>query len=71
MLRSADPLMRGRVMGMRILAVYGLPIGLLAAGPLIEFFGFAATGTLYASFGLAATAAIGLYWRAQLWERRA
>jgi predicted MFS family arabinose efflux permease len=71
MLRSADPQMRGRVMGMRILAVYGLPIGLLAAGPSIEFLGFAATGTLYALFGLAVTAAVGFYWRGHLWERRA
>lgn len=70
MLRSADPQMRGRVMGMRILAVYGLPIGLLAAGPLIDLLGFAATGTLYAALGLAATAAIGLHWRAHLWQGR-
>jgi len=55
-------------MGMRMLAVYSLPFGLLASGPLIEWLGFAATATLYALFGLACTAAIAVYWRAYLWR---
>jgi hypothetical protein len=38
-----------RVMGVRMLAIYGLPLGLLAAGGLIDGIGFAATGTLYAA----------------------
>ena len=41
MLRSSDEAMRGRVMGVRMLAIWGLPLGLLAAGPLIERFGYA------------------------------
>ena len=32
----ASDAMRGRVMGIRILAIWGLPLGLLAAGPIIE-----------------------------------
>ena len=36
LLRVASPAFRGRVMGVRMLAVYGMAIGLLAAGPLIE-----------------------------------
>jgi predicted MFS family arabinose efflux permease len=71
MLRRSDPLLRGRVMGMRMLAVYGLPLGLLAAGPLINALGFAATATLYGAIGLAATALIAVYWRAHLWGQGA
>ena len=36
LLRTADPAFRGRVMGVRMLAVYGLPLGMLLSGPLIE-----------------------------------
>jgi predicted MFS family arabinose efflux permease len=71
MLRSSEPGMRGRVMGMRMLAIWGLPLGLLAAGPVIARFGFAATTLLYAGLGLAATLAIGWRWRAALWNPRA
>lgn len=67
LLRVGSPLFRGRVMGLRMLAVYGLPVGLLIAGPLIAAVGFAASATLYAGFGLAATAAIALTWRRHLW----
>ncbi len=68
LLRSSEPRFRGRVLGVRMLAVYGLPVGLLATGPLIERIGFATTGTIYASFGLVATLAIGLYWRRHIWS---
>jgi MFS family permease len=71
MLRASADEMRGRVMGMRILAVWGLPLGLLAAGPIIAHFGFAATTVLYAGLGLAATFAIGYGWRRVLWHRAA
>jgi predicted MFS family arabinose efflux permease len=69
MLRSSEEAMRGRVMGMRSLAVWGLPLGLLAAGPVIDRLGFAATTVLYAGVGLALTAAIGWRWQAALWSR--
>jgi len=71
MLRAAGDAYRGRVMGARMLAIYGLPIGLFAAGPLIERLGFAATATLYAGLGLVCTALIGLVWRRALWPREA
>src|SRR5687767_15818176 len=71
MLRSSDDAMRGRVMGVRMLAIWGLPLGLLAAGPLIAGLGYAATTALYASVGLAATLAIGYRWRQALWNRSA
>ena len=71
MLRASDEEMRGRVMGMRILAVWGLPLGLLAAGPVIASLGFAATTLLYAGLGIVLTAAIGWRWQAALWNRAA
>jgi hypothetical protein len=71
MLRTSDESMRGRVMGVRMLAIWGLPLGLVAAGPLIEWIGYAATTLLYNGLGLAATIAIGWYWREALWRRGA
>jgi len=71
MLRSASEAMRGRVMGLRMLAIWGLPLGLLAAGPIIERFGYSATTLLYSGLGLAATGAIGYGWRRVLWHRSA
>jgi hypothetical protein len=71
MLRSSDDAMRGRVMGVRMLAIWGLPLGLLAAGPLIAGIGYSATTLLYGGLGLAATFAIGYSWRHSLWQRSA
>lgn len=71
MLRAANDEMRGRVMGMRMLAIWGLPLGLLAAGPVIAHVGFTAATMLYAGLGLAATFAAAYRWRTALWERGA
>jgi predicted MFS family arabinose efflux permease len=71
MLRSSSDAMRGPVMGIRMLAIWGLPLGLLAAGPIIERFGYAACTVLYGGLGLAATVAIGYRWRRALWDRSA
>ena len=68
LMRTASEHFRGRVMGVRMLAIYSLPLGLLAAGSLIGEIGFAATGTLYAAIGLALMMAIVLHWRADLWH---
>ncbi|MEJ0017168.1 MAG: MFS transporter [Acetobacteraceae bacterium] len=62
---------RGRVMGMRMLAIYGLPIGLMGAGALIDRIGFAPTATLYCAVGIVLTLAIALRWRAALWPLHA
>ena len=67
LLRTAQHAFRGRVMGLRMLAIYGMPLGLLAAGPLIGRFGFGAVALLYAGLGLACTLAVALRWRAHLW----
>jgi MFS family permease len=71
MLRSSSESMRGRVMGLRILAVWGLPLGLVAAGPMVAHLGLAATAAVYGGLGLAGTLAIGWRWRDALWHRSA
>jgi len=71
MLRGSSLEMRGRVMGMRVLAVWGLPLGLLASGPLIAHFGYVACTVLYGCLGLAATLAVGYRCRDDLWDRSA
>jgi predicted MFS family arabinose efflux permease len=68
LMRTASEHLRGRVMGVRMLVIYGLPLGLLASGSLIDLIGFAATGTLYAASGLTLMIAIVLHWRADLWH---
>jgi predicted MFS family arabinose efflux permease len=68
LMRTADPAFRGRVMGVRMLAVYGLPLGLLLSGPLVEHLGFSLTGTLYSVVGIAATLMIASRWREHLWS---
>ncbi|OGA07307.1 MAG: arabinose ABC transporter permease [Betaproteobacteria bacterium RIFCSPLOWO2_02_64_14] len=71
LLRTAGDEFRSRVMGIRMLAVYGLPIGLLISGPLIRGFGYPATATLYCAIGLAITLMIAVRWRAHLWRPEA
>jgi predicted MFS family arabinose efflux permease len=68
LMRTASEHFRGRVMGVRMMVIYSLPLGLLAAGSLIDEIGFAATGTLYAAAGLTLLLAIVLHWRADLWH---
>ena len=67
LLHSAGSRFRGRVMGVRMLAIYGLPLGLLGAGWLIERVGFVTMASSYCVFGLLATVWIGLRWHAALW----
>ncbi|HTQ32658.1 MAG TPA: MFS transporter [Stellaceae bacterium] len=67
LLHSAGERYRGRVMGVRTLAIYGVPPGLLAAGLLIDHIGFVATVTVYCLVGSVLTALIALRWREALW----
>jgi MFS family permease len=67
LMRAASAHLRGRVMGVRMMVIYGLPLGLLAAGSLIDLIGYSATGTLYAALGFISMTAIALYWRLDLW----
>jgi MFS family permease len=71
LLRTSNEALRGRVMGVRMLAIYGLPVGLLTAGVLIERIGFYWMLTAYSVVGLVCITAIGVYWRADLWGRQA
>jgi MFS family permease len=67
LMRAASARLRGRVMGVRMMVIYGLPLGLLPAGSLIDLIGYSATGTIYAISGFIAMAAIALRWRGDLW----
>jgi hypothetical protein len=60
---------RARVMGVRMLAVYSLPLGLLAAGALIERIGYPLTITALTAVGLTFTVLIAVKWRAAMWRR--
>jgi hypothetical protein len=71
MLRATTPAYHGRVMGMRMLAIWGLPLGLLLSGPLIDRLGYAATAGMYSALGLLLTGAMAVYWRAHIWDRKA
>lgn len=71
MLRETSATYRGRVMGMRILAVFGLPIGLLLSGPLIDAVGFKLTWTIYSLIGMGGAVAMTHLWRESLWSKTA
>jgi len=68
LLAAAGDGFRGRVMGVRTLAVYGLPLGLMASGVLIEHIGYRPTISALSAIGLALTLLIGIRWRASLWR---
>ena len=66
LLRSSEERFRGRVMGVRMMAIYTLPLGLLAAGVLIPVIGFRGLVGLYVGLGLLMTACIAWVWRRDL-----
>ena len=68
LLTAAGERFRGRVMGVRMLAVYGLPLGLIGSGALINLIGYPLTISTLAVVGLAFTVLIGIRWRANLWR---
>jgi len=69
-LRVTPAQFRGRVMGVRMLAVYGLPTGLMGYGVLIEWIGFSTAISLSAVIGLLMTGVIGFRWRGVIWGQR-
>jgi len=71
LLRHSAQHLRGRIMGVRMLAIYPLPLGLLLAGALIPRIGYGWTASLMLGGGTLLALAIGLAWRAQLWHRDA
>ncbi len=68
LLRNSDVRYRGRVMGIRMLVLYGNLPGLLISAPLIARIGYPMTATLYCAIGLAFTLLIAVRWRAHLWR---
>jgi MFS family permease len=70
LLAAAGEGFRGRVMGVRMLAVYGMPLGLIASGVLIERIGYPLTISALSATGLVFTVVIGIRWRAAMWQRR-
>ncbi|MDP6345019.1 MAG: MFS transporter, partial [Alphaproteobacteria bacterium] len=68
LLRITPERYRGRVMGVRMLAVYGLPLGLLAGGVAIDGFGFGATMIAYSLIGVFFVALLGIRWRDVIWR---
>jgi predicted MFS family arabinose efflux permease len=67
LVRDSVERFRGRVMGLRMMAIYSLPIGLMLAGALIELIGFAMTASIYAASGVVLAALITFLWRGSFW----
>ena len=68
LLRNSAERFRGRIMGIRMLALYGNLPGLLLSAPLIAAIGYPNTATLYCAIGITFTLIIAVVWRAQLWR---
>ena len=68
LMHATDPRFRGRVMGVRMLAIYGLPFGLVGAGALVGRIGFGSTATIYAIVGLVLTLMTAVRWRSDVWQ---
>jgi predicted MFS family arabinose efflux permease len=71
LMRCSEERFRGRVMGVRMLAIYTLPIGLLLAGVLISALGFRGMASSYVVVGLLMTGVILWLWRDRLVPRTA
>ena len=69
LLTTVEPRYRGCAMGVRMLVVYGLPVGLMAASKVIEVIGFPATLTIYGVTGITLSMLGGIYYRASLWHQ--
>ncbi len=66
LLRTSAARFRGRIMGVRMLAIYTLPLGLLIAGFLIPKIGYSPTATILVASGVLLTGAIAGVWRHDL-----
>jgi MFS family permease len=71
LLRTMSEQFRGRVMGIRMLMIYGNVPGLIIAGELIGRIGYPATATIYCVLGIAVAVLIAVHWRAYFWQRDA
>jgi predicted MFS family arabinose efflux permease len=68
LLRIAGARFGGRIMGVRMLAIYSLPVGVVMGGALVEAIGFHATGIVYTVTGIALMFFIAWRWHADLWR---
>ena len=66
LLQVVAPQFRGRVMGLRIMAVYGVPLGLLFAGPMIARYDYPLTATIYCVIGIILSGVALVLWRRPL-----
>ncbi len=71
LLRVTQERFRSRVMGIRMLVIYTLPLGLLIAGPLIAHFDFHNVAAGYSVLGLALSVLIAVRWRSHIWCKAA
>ena len=71
LLKTSEASLFGRVMGVRMLAIYTLPMGLMLAGLLIPLFGFVSTAAGYAITGIVLTILIAIVWRKSIWASNA
>lgn len=70
LLRNSHESLRGRVMGVRMLAIYTLPLGLLVSGPIVSALGFRSLVLIYVGLGLVLLAVIAHTWRDELLPRQ-
>ena len=70
LLAIASEKFRGLVMGVRMMAVYGLPLGLMGSGYLIENLGYSWSVMLYGAIGLILSALVTLKWRSHILVER-
>lgn len=66
LLRSTEAQMRGRIMGVRMLAIYTLPLGMLVAGAAIPRIGYHAAALAMVAAGALMLAGIAWRWRTVL-----
>jgi predicted MFS family arabinose efflux permease len=71
LLRTSEERFRGRIMGVRMLAIYPLPLGLLILGALIPPLGYIPSGVVMVATGLVLLAALAYTWREHLITRHA
>lgn len=71
LLRATEAQLRGRIMGVRMLAIYTLPLGMLIAGAAIPLTGYHAAALAMLAAGALMLAGIAWRWRTVLLPRNA
>jgi MFS family permease len=71
LIRTSEERFRGRIMGVRMLAIYTLPLGLLISGAMIPGIGYHATALIFVVCGQLLTLVIATAWRKDLIRRDA